>query len=52
MVDYVFGVEVGLDSNGRKNRSGHAMEDIVEKFVSKVCEDNNYSYLINITICH
>ena len=33
LVDYVFGVEVGLDSNGRKNRGGTAMEDIVEFFV-------------------
>lgn len=28
--DYVVGVEVGLNSNGRKNRGGHLMEDIVE----------------------
>lgn len=30
LVDYVFGVEAGLDSNARKNRSGDAMEDAVE----------------------
>lgn len=29
LVDYVFGVETGLDSNARKNRSGHVMEDWV-----------------------
>ncbi|MCC8176565.1 MAG: type II restriction endonuclease [Bacteroidales bacterium] len=29
LVDYVFGVEVGLDSNARKNRSGHIMEGMV-----------------------
>lgn len=29
LVDYVFGVEVGLDSNARKNRGGHLMEKIV-----------------------
>lgn len=29
LVDYVFGVEVGLDSNARKNRSGHIMENLV-----------------------
>ena len=28
--DYVIGVEVGLDSNGRKNRGGHLMENLVE----------------------
>lgn len=31
LVDYVFGVETGLDSNGRKNRGGHVMEATVEK---------------------
>ena len=30
LVDYATGVEVGLDSNGRKNRGGHLMEDLVE----------------------
>ncbi|WP_243156420.1 DpnII family type II restriction endonuclease [Clostridium sp. C8-1-8] len=49
VVDYVFGVEVGLDSNGRKNRSGHAMEDMVEKFVSKICKDTGYNYLKEAT---
>lgn len=33
--DYVTGVEVGLDSNGRKNRGGHQMEDLVEKYLKK-----------------
>lgn len=33
LVDYVFGVEVGLDSNARKNRSGDAMEDTVEMII-------------------
>lgn len=33
LVDYVFGVEVGLDTNARKNRSGHAMEDTVELII-------------------
>ena len=35
LVDYVTGVEVGLDSNGRKNRGGHQMEDLVESFIVK-----------------
>lgn len=30
LVDYVFGIETGLDSNARKNRSGHIMEDTVQ----------------------
>ena len=33
LIDYVTGVETGLDSNGRKNRGGHAMEDLVESYI-------------------
>ena len=33
LVDYALGVETGLDSNGRKNRGGHQMEDLVEKYI-------------------
>lgn len=29
LVDYVFGIETGLDSNARKNRGGHIMESTV-----------------------
>lgn len=35
LVDYVLGVEAGLNSNGRKNRGGHLMEDLVESFIEK-----------------
>ena len=35
LVDYVTGVETGLDSNGRKNRGGHLMENLVEAFIKK-----------------
>lgn len=35
LVDYVMGIETGLDSNGRKNRGGHLMEDLVEQFIIK-----------------
>jgi type II restriction enzyme len=45
LVDYMIGVEAGLDSNGRKNRGGHAMEDIIENFIKDVCEKNNFRYL-------
>jgi len=45
VVDYVIGVEVGLDSNGRKNRTGKMMEDIVEFFVKDVCGRNKYEYI-------
>ena len=35
LIDYVTGVETGLDSNGRKNRGGHLMEDLVESYLQK-----------------
>jgi len=35
LIDYVTGVEIGLDSNGRKNRGGHLMEDLVEMYIQK-----------------
>ena len=35
LVDYVTGIEVGLDSNGRKNRGGHLMENLVEDYLIK-----------------
>ena len=45
LVDYTIGVEVGLDSNGRKNRSGAMMEGIVEVFVEECCRINNAEYM-------
>lgn len=48
-VDYLIGVEVGLDSNGRKNRGGKMMEEIVEFFVNDICERNGYEYLREAT---
>ena len=35
LIDYATGVETGLDANGRKNRGGHLMEDLVESFIVK-----------------
>lgn len=40
LVDYVFGIETGLDTNARKNRSGHVMEDMV----AKIFDRNNIHY--------
>ncbi|WP_251065801.1 type II restriction endonuclease [Apilactobacillus xinyiensis] len=40
LVDYVFGVEVGLDSNGRKNRSGTENENILENNLKLVVKHN------------
>lgn len=35
LLDYATGVEVGLGSNGRKNRGGHLMEDVLQGFIEK-----------------
>lgn len=35
LVDFATGVEVGLDSNGRKNRGGDLMENLIERFIQK-----------------
>ena len=35
LVDYAFGIETGLDSNARKNRGGHQMENLVEKYIQE-----------------
>ncbi|NQS97017.1 MAG: type II restriction endonuclease [candidate division Zixibacteria bacterium] len=45
LVDYLIGVEAGLDSHGRKNRGGDAMETIVEIFVNDLCNKNGFRYL-------
>lgn len=45
LVDYVLGVEVGLDSNGRKNRGGTLMEEIVETFISEFSTKHGFEYL-------
>ena len=44
LIDYVLGIEVGLDSNGRKNRGGHLMENLVESYIIKAgyIKDKNY----------
>lgn len=40
LVDYVFGIETGLDTNARKNRSGH----IMEKTVAQIFDANGIHY--------
>jgi len=42
VVDYVIGVEVGLDTNGRKNRTGTMMEGIVKFFINDICKRNGF----------
>ena len=44
LYDYVLGVESGLNSNAIKNRGGHLMEDLVEKFIQKAGFKKNETY--------
>ncbi len=42
LIDYVTGVEAGMDTNGRKNRTGTTMENIVEGFIKQVKDIKYY----------
>ncbi len=44
LVDYATGVETGLDTNGRKNRIGHIMENLLEGFIRKSGFVKNKTY--------
>ena len=44
LVDYALGIETGLDSNGRKNRGGHQMENLVEKYIKAAGFVKDVSY--------
>lgn len=46
VIDYVIGVLVGLDSNGRKNRGGKAFELACEPIIQKVCSKYNITLLV------
>ncbi len=50
LVDYVTGVETGLDSNGRKNRGGHLMENLVEGYIQKAGFVRDVDYYKEMTI--
>lgn len=50
LFDYVTGVETGLDSNGRKNRGGHIMEDLVESFIKSSGFKRDKDYFKEMTI--
>lgn len=47
---YLCGVEIGLDSNGRKNRTGTLMENATEIYIKDFCERNGYNYYTQINI--
>lgn len=49
VVDYCIGLEVGIGTNGRKNRGGKIMEDIIEWYVQEICKDLNLKYISQAT---
>lgn len=49
LVDYVYGVEAGLDSNARKNRSGKIMEGILERHVAKIAKEQGLEWKAQAT---
>lgn len=50
LTDYVMGVEVGMDTNGRKARTGDAMEDLVEAYIVKAGFVRGKSYFKELTL--
>ena len=49
LVDYAVGVEAGLDSNGRKNRSGTSMESVVEAYLSDFTKNSKLKFIPQAT---
>ncbi len=43
--DYVLGVEVGLDTNARKNRSGTSMEDLLLPVITDLSKELNFEII-------
>lgn len=50
LVDYATGVETGLDTNARKNRGGHLMENVVESYIQKAGYIKNVNYFKEMNI--
>lgn len=48
--DFVTGIEVGMDTNGRKNRTGILMEELVEKQLQKAGLHKNVSYFQQMSV--
>lgn len=44
LYDYILGIEVGLDSNARKNRGGHLMENLVEQYIQNAGFQKELNY--------
>ena len=50
IIDYIMGVEVGLDSNSRKNRGGKLMENLVESFIKEAGFIKNKNYFKEMNV--
>ncbi len=50
LVDYVTGVEVGMDTNGRKNRTGTIMEKMVEEKIKEIVQRKGFEYGKQMTV--
>jgi type II restriction enzyme len=49
LVDYCKGIEVGMDTNARKNRTGTSMENLIENYVSQFCKEHGLKYMDQAT---
>lgn len=49
IVDYCFGIEVGMDTNARKNRTGQAMESVIYKLIDLFSEKNDLEFIHQAT---
>ena len=49
LYDYCLGIEVGMDTNARKNRTGTNMENLVESVLSHFCKKHSYRYIVQAT---
>ena len=49
LVDYCLGVEVGLDTNARKNRTGILMENLIDKYLKEFTKRENLEFTAQAT---
>lgn len=49
LVDFVLGVEAGVDSNARKNRSGTSMEAVVSEYLEVFTSSRNLEFISQAT---
>lgn len=49
LVDYCKGIEVGMDTNARKNRTGTSMENLIENYIDDFCKDYGLKYMDQAT---